>query len=354
MSNEERECKLIWESTLDAYGTLIEQRLSLFLRQECKDAYTYHDFIGRVYKDITDYTLRRGKRLASCSTLLTYKGFTNDVNDRILDVCTGMELYRHAILVHDDLIDNNELRRGDRTIHAMYSQFDDHYGTGVAVFAGNILGALSSKAIMKSNFTADKVAKVVTMLNSDFQAVNDSQLLDLLFEHTIPSVDEWYVMASKRAASLFKASLSIGAVLAGASDRDLQLLEEAALHIGYSFDIQDDIIDTFALEEQYGRRPGEDLYKNKKPLHIVYTYKMADRAQLETLERVAHDSSPNSLKIVQNIITDCGALEEAKNHSRMHADAANHLIERTAMNEEAKSFFISLIDYIKESLNWYK
>lgn len=63
--------------------------------------------------------------------------------------------------------------------------------------------------------------------------------------------------------------------MAEASERDLQLLEEATLHIGYCFDIQDDIIDTFAEEGQYGRRPGKDLYKHKKPLHIVYTYKMA-------------------------------------------------------------------------------
>lgn len=68
--------------------------------------------------------------------------------------------------------------------------------------------------------------------------------------------------------------------------------------------------------------------------------------QLDTLERVAHDSSPDSLKVIHNIIADCRALEEAKNHSKMHADAANHLIVRTAMNEEVKSFFVPLIDYI--------
>jgi len=342
-----------WESTLDEYGMMIEQRLSHFLKKECMDARTYHDFIGRVYKDITDYALRGGKRLASCSTLLTYKGFTNEINDRILDVCTGVELYRHAILVHDDLVDHDELRRGASTIHTMYSKYDDHCGTGVAVFAGNILYTIALNAIMRTDFETNKIAKVLTILNNAFQAVNDSQLLDVLFEYKIPDVHEWYIMASKRAASLFNASLGIGAVLAEASERDVQLLEEAALHIGYCFDIQDDIIDTFAVEEQYGRRPGEDLYKHKKPLHIVYTYKMADRAQLETFERVAHNSSPGSLMVIRKIITDCGALEAAKNHSRTHADVANHLILETTMSEEVKSFFISLIDYIKESLNWY-
>lgn len=343
-----------WESTLDEYGAMIEQRVSRFLKNEGMNAHTYHDFVGRVYRDITDYVLRGGKRLASCSTLLAFKGFTNNVDDRILDVCTGVELYRHAILVHDDLIDHDELRRGARTIHTMYSQYEGQCGQGVAVFAGNILGALASKAIMRSDFAMDKVAKVMTLLNTDFQAVNDSQLLDLLFEHAIPDVDEWYIMASKRAASLFKASLGIGAVLAEASERDVQLLEDAALHIGYCFDIQDDIIDAFAGEEQYGRRPGEDIYKHKKPLHIVYTYKMANRVQLETFEHAAHNSSPNDLMVIRKIITDCGALEAAKDQSRTHADVAKQLILETTMREEVKKFFVSLIDYIKESLNWYK
>lgn len=103
-------------------------------------------------KDVTDYALRGGKRLASCSTLLTYKGFTNDVNEHILDVCRGVELYRQAILVHDDLVDRDELRRGASTIQTMYSQYDDDCGAGVTVFAGNILYTLASKAITKSDF----------------------------------------------------------------------------------------------------------------------------------------------------------------------------------------------------------
>ena len=205
-------------------------------------------------KDVTDYALRGGKRLASCSTLLTYKGFTNDVNEQILDVCTGVELYRHAILV--TTISLTATSYGVEpapfkrcTLSAMTTV------AGVAVFTGNILYTLALKAMMRTDFETNKIAKILTMLNNAFQAVNDSQLLDLLFEYKIPDVHEWYIMASKRAASLFNASLGIGAVLAEASERDVQLLEVAALPIGYCFDIQDDIIDTFAEEEQYGRRP---------------------------------------------------------------------------------------------------
>lgn len=344
-----------WEKMLDKHGLIIEEKLSSFLEKETKGAINYHDFIGRLYEDLHEYVSRRGKRLASCSTLLTYKGFNKEVDDRILSVCAGMELYRHSILVHDDLVDDDEARRGGSAVHKKYChEHDARFGDSSAVFAGNILYTLALKAFSGSGFESGKIVQVLNLLNDAYRAVNESQVLDLLFEYKKPDVNEWYVMASKRAASLFKASLLIGAVLADASDRDLKLLREAGEHVGYCFDIQDDIIDTFASEEQYGRRPGGDLSKHKKPLHIVYTYMMADPAQLETIESAVHIGPSEGLDRIRKVISDCGALEAAKKRSREHADSAKKLISETNMNPEVKGFFISFINYIKESLNWYK
>ncbi len=81
-----------WEKTLDHYGTVIEERLRKFLDEATKEAGDYHPFIGKVYGDLAEFVLRKGKRLASCSTLLTYKGYTGEVDERILKVCVGVEL----------------------------------------------------------------------------------------------------------------------------------------------------------------------------------------------------------------------------------------------------------------------
>jgi len=119
---------------LDKYGLMIEERLSNFLDNEIRDAISYHDFIGRLYKDLREYTFRKGKRLTSCSTLLAYKGFNKEVDDRILNVCVGMELYRHSILLYDDLVDDDELRRGGSTIHKKHSrEHDATFGDGARV-----------------------------------------------------------------------------------------------------------------------------------------------------------------------------------------------------------------------------
>ncbi|MBS7625779.1 polyprenyl synthetase family protein [Candidatus Bathyarchaeota archaeon] len=345
-----------WDKILDEYSRIIEARVSRFLDGSLMEASAYHPYISDLYNNLSEYVLRRGKRLASCSTLLTYKGYRGEVDEKILDVCVGVELYRHSILIHDDLADDDETRRGAETIHRKYCQwYGFRFGVGVGVFAGNILYSLALRAIGSSDFNIQEKIQTIQRLNMAFQEVNESQILDLLFEHKMPDVAEWYIMASKRAASLFKASILVGAQLAGASPRDLELLEEAAEQIGYCFDIQDDIIDTFASEQEYGRRPGGDLTRNKKPLHIVYTYMTATQPQIEFIRRVAQSTlTDEDLEKAREIVRGCGALNEAAKRSIRHADSAKDLISDTGMNIEVKEFFSSFIDYIKESLSWYK
>ena len=333
---------------------MIEEELSNFLLNETKNAQNYDEFIHELYKVIEEYIFRPGKRLASCSTLLTFKGLTGRINTRILKVCVGIELFRHSILIHDDLADDDKLRRGKPALHKIYSEkYDDSFGRNVTIFAGNILQTLAFKSIIKSGFEEKEINQVIDLLNSNFQNVNESQILDCLFEYYKPNVENWYVMASKRAATLFKASLLTGALLANANQKDLKLLEKAAENIGYCFDIQDDIIDTYASEENYGRKPGEDLIKKKKPLHIVYTYLKANPEQLKEFEKLILDEKLQNIDRIRNIISSSEALKEAKDHSKSHAETAKKLISETSLNDEEKKFFITFIDYIKDSLNWY-
>jgi geranylgeranyl pyrophosphate synthase len=346
-----------WEEVLDEYGSLIERRLISFLEGVIADAGAYHPFVERVYGDLHEYLSRKGKRLASCSTLLTYKGYHGSLDDRILDVCVGVELYRHCILVHDDFVDGDETRRTGKTIHRIYSEsYDDRFGGGVAVFAGNALYTLALRAILESGFEKEKIWEAVNLLAEGYCAVNESQILDLLFEHKEPDVEEWRVMASQRAASLFKATMLMGALLGDAPKQDLKRLEEAASHIGYAFDIQDDIIDTYATEEQYGRPPGGDIARGKKPLHIIEALEQASKEQSSALRRMLKGKSVSKeeLRWVKTMVRYSGALETAKERSREHAEMAKKLISATAMKEETKRFFTSFITYVEESLNWYR
>jgi geranylgeranyl diphosphate synthase type I len=349
-----------WEKTLDPYGAVIEEHLKTFLDKAVEEAADYHPFIGKVYVDLEEYVLRKGKRLASCSTLLTYKGYSGKVDDRILDVCVGIELYRHAILVHDDLVDMDDQRRGRSTLHKKftdsYSPYNSRFGEGTAVFAGNMAYSLAVRAIMNSGFPEEKVNRVLLLLSEGYRAVNESQILDLIFEYKDVDVDEWRVMAGKRAASLFKVTLLAGAILADATEKDISFLGEAAENMGYSFDIQDDIIDSFAPKEEYGRSPCLDISKNKKPLHVIYALNSEDKTKSEALKCLLGKEFLNmgEIELIRKLLRESGGLDAAKQASRKHAEQAKALINQTSLAEDVKEFFSSFIGYIEESLNWYK
>jgi geranylgeranyl pyrophosphate synthase len=349
-----------WEKILDHYSAIIEERVKTFLNEAVKEASDYHPFIMNVYADIEEYVLRKGKRLASCSTLLTYKGYTGKVDEKILNVCVGIELYRHAILVHDDIVDMDKQRRGGSTLHKKftdsYSPYDGRFGEATAVFAGNIAYELGVQAIITSGFPEKKVNQLLLLFSEGYRAVNESQILDLLFEHKEVDVEEWRVMAGKRAASLFKVTLLVGAILGNAPEKDLKLLEEAAENMGYSFDIQDDIIDSFAPKEEYGKSPCLDISKNKKPLHVIYALNSADQAKSEALKCLLGKEflSFGEIDLIRKLLRESGGLDAAKQESIKHAEQAKMFISKTSLTKDVKDFFSSFISYIEDSLDWYK
>jgi geranylgeranyl diphosphate synthase type I len=349
-----------WEKTLDRYGAVIEEHLKTFLDESVEEAVDYHSFIENVYSDLEEFVLRKGKRLASCSTLLSYKGYSGNVDEKILNVCVGIELYRHSILVHDDIVDMDDQRRGESTLHKKftnsYNPYNTRFGEGTAIFTGNIAYALAARAIINSGFPETKVGRVLLLLSEGYRAVNESQILDLLFEYKDVDVNEWRVMAGKRAASLFKVTLLTGAFLGDASEKDLSMLGEAAENMGYSFDIQDDIIDSFAPKDEYGRSPCLDISKNKKPLHVIYALNSADQTKSEALRCLLGKEFLNfgEIELIRKLLRESGGLDAAKETSKKHAEQAKALINQTSLSDDVKEFFSSFVGYIEESLDWYK
>lgn len=338
------------DKLLDEYTARIEEQLVPYLKELSKEGKEYHPFIGEVYDSLAEFVLRKGKRLASSSTLMIYRGYTGALDERIMKVGVGVELYRHAILVHDDLVDRDENRRGGKTIHEIFKK-DERYGDGIALFAGNVLFSLATKLVLYSGFDAEKIKEVLEIFADDYINVNESQILDLDFEYREVDEEEWYKMASKRAATLFHSTILTGAVLGGASERDISLLEDASANIGYSFDIQDDIIGAFASEEEYGRPAGDFTYW-KKPLHMVYTLMAAKDGEIKEIEKAI--GNREEVERIREIIRTSGALDKAKEKSKEHAERAVELISQTGLDDATKDFFSSFIGYVAGSLDWYR
>jgi len=171
----------------------------------------------------------------------------------------------------------------------------------------------------------------------------------VLFEYHEPDETEWYQMASKRAASLFRAAMLIGAILSNAPESEKEILRNLAEHMGYALDIRDDIIGTFATREEYGREPRGDITLFKKPLQLIYTLRYAKQGIVDIMRAMLKSGDIEGIK---EIIREYG-LARAKDTAWEHAAHAITLIDQTAMQDEVKQFFRALLRYSSESLDSY-
>ncbi|MEX2720526.1 MAG: polyprenyl synthetase family protein [Candidatus Wukongarchaeota archaeon] len=356
------------EEMLLEYGELIEKETIKFLKDNIAEAEKYHPFIKETFELLKDYIFRPGKRLASISTLLIYKGYKGKVDDQILKVCAGIEIYRHSILIHDDLVDLDGMRRGELSIHKLFENLMEErcvrgldagrgfpsFGESMAVFTGNILLSLAFKSINKAGFDRDLTTRVIGAINKDFQFVNESQILDLLFEFSPPNKNEWEIMASKRASQLFKTTLTIGAILAEVPEEELKMVEECGSHIGFAFDIIDDIIGAFTTEEVYGRPSTGDIILGKKPLHVTIALEKATPNKKQKLLEILKNKTKTDEEILEakDIMREYG-LTEAKKAARNHATEAIKILEKLKIDEKTKQSLKQFIEYVAENLNWY-
>lgn len=335
------------EEELDRHSRWAESNLSRFLAESSRKS-GYHPFVRDIYGSVREFALRGGKRIASFTTALACRGYGFEDLDALAVACDAIELYRHCILIHDDLVDGDDTRRGGPTLNRKYAELRDaRLGLGSSVFAGNIAFCLCLSRVLTSGLGAGVAHRIIGEISRAYSDVNESQALDLWMEGADADVETWRRMASKRAASLFRATLRVGATLSGA-EGDAQSLGRAGEQMGFAFDIQDDIIDVFATVQDYGRQPGSDMKTLKRPLHVVLALRYASADQLAALR-----SPKTDLQTFKTILRDTGAVDEAKEIAARHASRALKLIEKTGMNREAKDLFASLMAYMGHSLQWY-
>jgi len=337
----------IWR-ILDEYGELVEHEVESYFRS--KRAETRYDaVIAHVYDTLEAYVVRDGTRLASCIAIMVYRGYTHQLDTRIVKVAAGFELYRHAILIHDDIIDRDELRRGGPALHTLLGSRSTSSGESSGLVAGNLLYALALDCIRRAGYEENLRCEALSLVNEAYRAVNESQLLDLQFEDAEPDEAAWYRMAKNRAGSLFRAATRIGAILGNAPASDEPILIKAAEELSYALDIRDDIMGTFGTEAEYGRKPVGDLLRFKKPLQLIYTLRNAPASAVKDLETMIRAEDFDGARAVIRMY----GLERAKERARAHALNSLTLLEETELRRETIEFFRDFIQYVMGTLNRY-
>ncbi len=224
---------------------------------------------NRLYDPIKYMIGLGGKRLRPVLMLMTNELFDGNP-DEIIKAAVGIEVFHNFTLLHDDIMDKAPLRRTKETVHKKWSP-------DIAILSGDTMFVLSCQLMMnvKSNYQKD-------VLNIFFKSaieVCEGQQSDMDFEtENSVTIDEYLSMISQKTASLIGCSAQLGALCAGASEKDSTLLYEFGKNLGIAFQLHDDILDVYGDSEKFGKQVGGDILSNKKTILLLTALENADES----------------------------------------------------------------------------
>lgn len=218
-----------------------------------------------------------GKRLRPVLLLLSAEAFGGSV-DEAMTAAMAVEVFHNFTLLHDDIMDNADMRRGKPSVFAKW-------GENVAILSGDAMLITAYKLLAELNPT--KLPRVMRLFNDMALEVCEGQQYDMDFESQAKvSVVDYIQMIERKTSALLSGSAMIGATIAGASDADIKLLYRFATELGLAFQLQDDLLDSYG-DEALGKKIGGDILEGKQTYLMVQAMSRATEEEREVL-RTTH------------------------------------------------------------------
>lgn len=231
----------------------------------------------KLYSPIRYALAEGGKRMRPVLTMLAYNMFADDVQS-VLPAATAIEIFHNFTLLHDDIMDNAAVRRGRPSVYAKW-------GSNVAILSGDVMLIEAYRHLQ--SVPAQYLPTVFERFNAMAEQVCEGQQYDMDFEtQQKVAVAEYMNMIDLKTAALLVGAVTIGAVLAGASEEDVQKLHKFATEVGLAFQLQDDLLDSYG-DERLGKKIGGDILEGKKTYLMIISLSHATEAQREVL-RTTH------------------------------------------------------------------
>ena len=217
-----------------------------------------------------------GKRIRPVLMLLAYNLYRDDP-ETILPTACGLETYHNYTLLHDDLMDRAELRRGHQTVHKRWND-------NTAILSGDTMLVLAYQRITQCD--PDKLKPVLDLFTETALEIGEGQQYDMDFENRNDVTEDEYIeMIRLKTSVLLACVLKIGAILSGAPEKDADTLYQFGEQIGLAFQLQDDFLDVYGDTQVFGKAIGGDIVSNKKTYMLINALNRASAKQRTELEQ---------------------------------------------------------------------
>lgn len=272
-----------------------------------------------------------GKRIRPTLLVLAYNMYADDVKS-VYDVAVGMEVFHNFTLLHDDVMDNAEMRRGSLTVHKKWNE-------NTAILSGDGMFVLAYQYLAKCNPIYLK--QVLDLANDTFIGITDGQQFDMDFEtRSDVSESEYIEMIRLKTSILLAACLKMGALLGGASEQDASLLYSFGEKLGLAFQLQDDLLDVYGDAKVFGKRIGGDIVCNKKTYMYINTCLLASEEEKGVLAKWAQyegDDMDAKIEAVKAVYDSVGIKGKAEAKIEELFNEAMSLLNKVSVSEDRKN-----------------
>ncbi len=315
-----------------------------------------------LYEDLNEFVARKGKRIRPLLFILTHQLFNRDpvCDDDLIQSALALELFHAFILVHDDVIDRSDSRRGRPTLHKMVEerlvQFKDRARTGVnvSIVMGDLLFAMACEKLVTSGFDSRYKQKALAAFIQYVTDTGRGEMYDIL--HTARDIDRvkprdihrtYFLKTTKYS---FECPMVIGAILAGATARQIRDLVKFARPIGLAFQIRNDLME-FERAEDAGKSLIDDLFEGKKTLLIRTAYDRLgkiDKLFLQTCfdaKRIKSDA----VERIRHLVIKSGAFSKLSKQVESLFKEANQILDASTLSAGQKEGLLKVLIFLKRT-----
>jgi len=291
------------------------------------------------------HLIEAGGKLVRPVLFLLACEFVGGDPEKLVLAAAGAEFGHVASLIHDDIIDEDEVRRGVPAVHVKF-------GTPIAILAGDLL---IFKAFQMLALTADRgvpldrIVRALKISTESSVAVDEGEAMDVLMGSRVDvGLSEYFRMIELKTAEAFRVGLMLGALLGGGSEEEMEALSRYGLLIGIAFQIQDDILGVFGSEEVVGK-PVADVLKGRRNFLIVHALEKGPKHVRERLLELLGDPgdiSKEELEEIRAMLVEAGSLDEARRLVEELTEEAKRTIEGLG-RPEARKALMEMADFLK-------
>ncbi|MFN8288490.1 MAG: polyprenyl synthetase family protein [Chitinophagales bacterium] len=315
-----------------------DQLLALYEKEFSKNNFNTNP--TNLYKPVEHIMSMKGKKIRPLLVLLSCDMFGGRVEEA-LNPAFAMEVFHNFTLVHDDIMDQADIRRGEPTVHKKF-------GTNAAILAGDVMLAYAYKYL--TSVKLENVPALMNIFNKTAIEIFEGQQMDVDFENrTDVTLPEYIKMIEYKTSVLLACCAQLGAILAGASDADQKAVYDFGLNLGLSFQIKDDLLDAFGEGDKVGKKIGGDILQNKKTYLYISAYNSASDKQKALLNALLTEKDEaKKIAGVKAIMQETGAVQVTEKKAEDLYQQCLNSLKSVSLDESRKKVLYAMADMVNK------